>query len=208
MSPTNRKPATRKPKKKPGTSARATAKKTAKKTLGPARVGPARVPAATGGTLGLDLLVRNLDRAFHKSSWHGPNFRNSIRGVDHELAAWRPQPERHNIWELTVHAAYWKYAVHRLVTGDTTIGFGIRGSNWFERPEAATARAWRGDLRHLDEWHDRLRSAVAAFDRSRLDRKPSPKSQWNFEDLIVGAAAHDIYHAGQIRLLRRMAGSR
>jgi len=59
-----------------------------------------------------------IDEAFDKTSWHGPNLRGSIRGVDAGLAAWRPAPGRHNIWELTLHAAYWKYAVRRRLTGE------------------------------------------------------------------------------------------
>ena len=51
-----------------------------------------------------------LDEAFDRRSWHGTNLRGSIRGLPRSTAAWRPAPDRHNIWELVVHAAYWKYA--------------------------------------------------------------------------------------------------
>jgi len=63
------------------------------------------------------LLLDLLDEAFDKKSWHGPNLRGSLRGVTPELAAWRPRPRGHNIWELTLHAAYWKYVVRRRITG-------------------------------------------------------------------------------------------
>ncbi len=64
----------------------------------------------------MNVLLDLLDEAFDKKSWHGPNLRGSIRGVTAQQAAWRPGPDRHNIWELTLHAAYWKYVVRRRLT--------------------------------------------------------------------------------------------
>jgi hypothetical protein len=57
----------------------------------------------------ITLLLGGLAEAFHKKSWHGPNLRNALRGVTVKQAVWRPGVDRHNIWELAVHAAYWKY---------------------------------------------------------------------------------------------------
>src|SRR5688500_2523546 len=57
-----------------------------------------------------------LDTAYDHASWHGPNLRGAIRGVTPPRAAWRPAPGRHNIWELVVHAAYWKYVAWRRLT--------------------------------------------------------------------------------------------
>ena len=54
-----------------------------------------------------------LDEAYEKKTWRGPNLKQSLKGVAAEEAAWRPGPGRYNIWEVTLHAAYWKYAVRR-----------------------------------------------------------------------------------------------
>ena len=58
-------------------------------------------------------LLMIIDQAYDRVSWHGTNLRGSIRGLSAKDAAWRPRPGRHNIWEVVVHAAYWKYAVRR-----------------------------------------------------------------------------------------------
>jgi len=141
-------------------------------------------------------LLTLLDEAFDKKSWHGPNLRGSIRGVTAEQAAWRPGAGRHNIWELTLHAAYWKYAIRRRLMGEKRGSFVIPGSNFFERPVELSEAAWKRDIEILVNEHRRLRSAVAglsgALSKAALH-------------LIRGAAMHDVYHAGQIRLLRRMA---
>lgn len=149
-------------------------------------------------------LVAILDQAYDHRSWHGTNLRGSIRGVSARQAAWRPQPGRHNIWELVVHAAYWKYAVWRRLTGEKRGSFELKGSNWFERPENSDERSWRGDVALLERTHRSLRSAIERMPAVDLERKPRGSTVSNFA-LIAGIAAHDLYHAGQIQLLKRLA---
>src|SRR6266545_5982745 len=92
------------------------------------------------------LLLDAVDEAFDRRSWHGTNLRGSIRGLSREVARWRPAPDRHNIWELVVHAAYWKYAARRWLTGEPRGSFSLEGSNWWPRPEEDTDRAWKRDV--------------------------------------------------------------
>lgn len=149
------------------------------------------------------LLLDLLDHAFERRAWHGTTLAGSLRGLDAATAAWRPAPARHNIWELTVHCAYWKYAICRRLSKEDTPEFGLAGSNWFERPaDEMSGKAWKADVRRLKDWHARLREKVAAFDPGRLDARAG--NPWTFRDLITGIAAHDLYHVGQIQLLKRL----
>src|SRR6185503_12219164 len=84
--------------------------------------------------LRLEQLLAIVDQAYDRPSWHGTNLKGSIRRVTATIAAWRPGPNRHNIWEIVVHAAYWKYAVRRRLTGEARGSFPLKGSNWFRRP--------------------------------------------------------------------------
>ena len=147
------------------------------------------------------LLLDLLDEAFDRKSWHGPNLRGSLRGVTPRQAAWRPAPDRHNIWELALHAAYWKYVARRRVTGEKRGSFVLPGSNFFARPVEPGEAAWKDDIGILVAEHANLRLAVAQLPPGlRVDKK-----KWRSTlHLIRGAAAHDLYHAGQIRLLRRL----
>ena len=147
------------------------------------------------------LLLDLLDEAFDKKSWHGPNLRGSIRGVTAAQASWRPAPGRHNIWELTLHAAYWKYVVRRRITGEKRGSFVLEGSNFFERPVEQTETAWKHDVGILVAEHGALRRAVAQLSSGSREAASKWRSTLH---LIRGAAAHDLYHAGQIRLLRRL----
>ena len=149
------------------------------------------------------LLLRLLDESFEKKAWQGPNLKGALRGVGAREAAWRPGAGRHNIWELALHAAYWKYAVWRMLVREKRGAFGEKGSNWFERPEAATEKAWRSDLALLDDMHARLRKAVAGLSAASLGTKP-PGSKYRTDTLVYGVASHDVYHTGQIQMLKRL----
>jgi uncharacterized damage-inducible protein DinB len=149
------------------------------------------------------LLLRMLDESYEKSAWQGPNLRGALRGVTAAQAAWRPAPGRHNIWELLLHAAYWKYAVWRMLTGQKRGSFPEKGSNWFARPASSTERAWRADRALLETQHRTLRSAVAALRAAELGKKP-PGSKRRTDTLVYGVASHDVYHTGQIQMLKRL----
>ena len=150
----------------------------------------------------IELLLVQLDQAYDTRSWHGTNLRGSIRGMAPDEAVWRPARGRHNIQEIVVHAAYWKYIVRRRFTGEGRGSFPLAGSNWFERARP-DASQWRADVRLLGEMHTRLREAVAALDPRQLERTPAG-SQVNNRAMLAGIIAHDLYHAGQIQLLKRL----
>jgi DinB family protein len=144
------------------------------------------------------LILTLLDEAYEKQTWHGPNLRQAIRGVTAKQAAWRPGPGLHNIWEETLHAAYWKYAVRRRIEGGKRGSFALKGSNFFPRPDPGKLNeaAWRADKELLECEHRALRSAISNV-------LPTPRGVKLLRQLY-GVAFHDVYHAGQIRLLRRL----
>jgi uncharacterized damage-inducible protein DinB len=151
----------------------------------------------------VELLLHFLDEAYEKKAWHGPNLRGSIRGLSAKEAAWRPSPRRHNIWEIVVHCAYWKYAVRRRMLGEKRGSFPLKGSNWFVRPATLAEKAWREDIKLLETCHRSMRDAIAGLKRSDLKVVP-PSSTVSNARIIYGIAAHDLYHAGQIQLLKRL----
>jgi hypothetical protein len=150
----------------------------------------------------VDHLLALLDEAYDRRSWHGTNLRGSIRRIDPVQVTWRPAPDRHNAWELVVHAAYWKYVVRRRIAGDARGSFPLAGSNFFARPGRFDAAAWRADVDLLAGQHRALRDTVAGLADADLARPLGGKPlAWS----IRGAAAHDLYHAGQIQLLKTLA---
>ena len=150
------------------------------------------------------LLARLLEEAYAIQTWHGPNLRGSVRGVNAKEASWRPRRGRHNIREIVVHAAYWKYAVRRRLTGEKRGSFPLKGSNWFGL--SGRGKEWKAEVALLDREHRALLRAVASLPASRLHRK-APGSKYEWMRMIFGVACHDVYHAGQIQLLKRLLRS-
>jgi uncharacterized damage-inducible protein DinB len=151
----------------------------------------------------LRALLAALDEAFERKAWHGPNLRGAIRGLDPALAARRASPGRHSIWEIVVHAAYWKYAVRRRLAGEKRGAFALKGSNWFSRPDTPSEAAWQQDVALLQAEHRRLVEVASALD-PRVLHKASKSSRNTPAILLRGIAFHDVYHAGQIQLLKRL----
>ncbi len=151
------------------------------------------------------LLLRLLDQAFDRRAWHGTTLAGSVRGLLADDALWRPGPRRHAIWDLVLHTAYWKYVTRRRLTGSKRGAFPRTRSNWPRLPRVPTEAAWEADVALLAEQHALLRETVAAFPAERLERRPRGGA-WTFAEQITGVAAHDLYHAGQIQLLKRLRG--
>lgn len=115
----------------------------------------------------VETLLQVIDQAFDRKSWHGTNLRGSLRGLTPRQAVWRPQPARHNIWEMVLHAAYWKYTVRRRLMGEKRGSFPLKGSDWFSAEET-TDKAWRQAVKLLRDTHASLRTAIAALDSRQL----------------------------------------
>jgi DinB superfamily len=149
------------------------------------------------------MLLEVMDQAFDQKSWHGTTLRGSLRGLTSAEARWRPGAGRHNIWELALHTAYWKYAVRRRLAGDAVGSFERKPSNWPAIPDRPDKRAWKRDIAFLDEEHRKLRAVVAGLRPVELKRR-SPRGVWTYAQEIHGVAAHDLYHTGQIQLIKRL----
>ena len=152
--------------------------------------------------------LRHLHPPVGAKLWHGgATVLGSLRGVSVEAAAWKPAPGRHSIWEFALHIAYWNYAVRRRIVGDDKGGFPRSPANWPDMPAVRTAATWQTDRELLRDTHDALVAAIASFDSRKLDETTDAKSKTTYADLITGVVLHDVYHVGQIQLMKRLAES-
>lgn len=149
------------------------------------------------------LLLEVFDQAFTAPAWHGTPLRGSIRGVTARQALWRPDPGRNCIWDLVLHTAYWKCMVRRRLLRDPEISFPRDGANFPSLPQRPNEAAWKRDRALLDEQHRLLRRAISQLEPAQLERR-GWRSKWRVKAEIYGIASHDLYHAGQIQLLKRL----
>lgn len=152
----------------------------------------------------LDEILRMLDPETGERLWFGgAGPLGCLRGVSAEQASWRPTPDRHSIWELALHIAYWKYAVRRVIEGGSKGGFPRSPSNWPQAPEPAGDPAWKADRALLRSEHGRLVSTTRSLEAGRLDEQ-APGGTYRLADLLHGVVMHDTYHVGQIQLMKRL----
>ncbi len=153
----------------------------------------------------MDLLLWNLQPPPGRRSWHGgPTPVGALRGVSAAQAAWRPTPRRKSIWEMALHIAYWKYTVRRHLVGGSEPRFPRSPSNFPAQPAGADEAAWAADVALVRSEHRRLAEAVRALPERGLGAMPPLGKRWTFGEMVLGIAAHDAYHTGQIQLLKRL----
>jgi uncharacterized damage-inducible protein DinB len=162
-------------------------------------------PALARAISPVQLIVDAIQPPPRRLSWHGgPTPVGALRNVGVAAARWSPQPGRHSIWALTLHIAYWKYAVRRRIAGGDGPRFPRAPANWPAVPVPADAAAWAADVALLRREHDQLVLAVTRTPASRLGARPPGARKWTYGEIITGIALHDAYHTGQIQLLKRL----
>jgi uncharacterized damage-inducible protein DinB len=148
-------------------------------------------------------IADQLRRAFDGSAWHGPALLELLGDVDAATAAAKPLPDVHSIWELVLHVAVWDDAGLRRLSGEK---WQPRGLANFPPVTKATEAAWRKAVAETKRTHDRLVKTVAALPDSRL-RDRVPGKRYDFYHMLHGIAQHELYHAGQIAILRKVQAS-
>jgi hypothetical protein len=147
------------------------------------------------------LLLGILDEAYNRRTWSGTNVRKSLRGITAAGAAWRPPHARHNVAQIVLHLAYWKTVVCGRLDPERKRPFPLAGSDWFEVPARLGEAQWAHSLKLLADAQRRLRQAVASVDLSDASKAGRDRAR-----LAYGIAMHDMYHAGQIAMIRAQHG--
>jgi uncharacterized damage-inducible protein DinB len=147
-------------------------------------------------------LADQIRRAFEGDAWHGDSVLELLKGIDAETASAHPIQGAHSIWELVLHIAAWDGAVRKRAGG---VAVELRDEQNFPPVQDKTQAAWHKAIEHVRHTHDELTKAVAAFPVSRLDEQVPGKSEsyHNFFYMFSGIVQHELYHAGQIALLKK-----
>ena len=144
-----------------------------------------------------------MKRAFEGDAWHGPSVLEVLEGVSAEAASRRPIGAGHTIWELVLHMTTWKEVVIRRLGGESVTD--VPPEVDFPKVRGKDAKAWVEAVDQLKETHARLHGMLSGISDEDLEEPPAPKLSTRYIQLH-GIIQHDLYHAGQIMLLRRAQG--
>jgi len=152
----------------------------------------------------LSRLEEQLRRALEGGAWHGPSVLEALEGVSAEQAAEHPIAGAHSIWELVLHLCGTYGLVLRRLGGD---GRQLAESEDWPRVPEPSAENSRDSLGLLKQLNEDLRHAVKRFPVERLDEPLVSESPYTAYTQFIGITQHNLYHAGQITLLKKALGS-
>jgi uncharacterized damage-inducible protein DinB len=155
-------------------------------------------------------LVDQFVRAHDGDPWHGSPLKAILQDVTAAEAAHTPANGAHSIWELVLHITAWRNEVTRRATGAPA-----REPAEGDYPPVGdpTPARWRAALAALDTSHANLVAAVRGMtDADLLKPTNDPRDRAlgggvTYYELFHGIVQHDAYHAGQIAILRKIAGT-
>lgn len=145
-------------------------------------------------------VAEQLENAFEGGAWHGPALLELITDVDAKTAAAHPLPKAHSIWELVLHISAWDDAVNRRIVLGKALQLKMRQN--FPPVVDKSPAAWRKAIAHAKEKHADLLKTVRGLSDERL-RERVPGKRYNIGFMLHGVAQHELYHAGQIALLKK-----
>jgi uncharacterized damage-inducible protein DinB len=143
-----------------------------------------------------------LRRAYGGNAWHGPSLKEILSGVTVEMAVAKPSGGAHSIWEIVLHIAQWETVVRRRLNGGV---IDLPPEEDWPVAKVATAEAWKNTLKELEYGNKELRKTVILLTDSDLE-KTVPGQRYSNYFMLHGVIQHDLYHAGQIALLKKALG--
>ena len=146
-----------------------------------------------------------IGRSHSGAAWHGPSVLETLEGITPAQAAAKPIEGAHSIWELVKHVSAWQALALQTFQGADCVS--LEDDANFPPVEDTSADAWAHDIQAMSEINAQLVAAVKVFPEEMIETIV-PGKPFSYYGLMHGIAEHNIYHAGQISLLRRLAVTR
>jgi uncharacterized damage-inducible protein DinB len=146
-------------------------------------------------------IMDQLDRAYKGDAWHGLPVSALLEGITARQAAAKPVPGGHSIWELTLHISLWQNVARRRL-GTEVVGDPPPEVDWPPITNPSEA-AWQEALEGLEQSYQNLRIGISQLSETRLD-EIVPGKPYSIYVLLHGVIQHDLYHAGQIAILKKL----
>jgi uncharacterized damage-inducible protein DinB len=146
-------------------------------------------------------ILDQLDRAFEGNAWHGPSVRELLKGVPADSAAAKHVPGGHSIWEITLHMTAWHDVARRRVSGERIVDL-PPAEDWPPILDTGDV-AWRRTIENLIQSKQELRHGISQLSDQNLEDVVPDKGYSNYF-LLHGVIQHDLYHAGQIAVLKKL----
>jgi uncharacterized damage-inducible protein DinB len=144
-------------------------------------------------------IVDQLKRAYEGEAWHGPSLRELLNSVTAKTAARKPLAHAHSIWEIVLHIAAWENAVRRRLEGES-----LELSQEEDWPPVndVSETAWKNALAALENGNKQLRETILRLNEEVVG-EIVPGKNHSVYCMLHGVIQHNLYHAGQVALLKK-----
>ncbi len=139
-----------------------------------------------------DLKQFTVDKNFWQAS-----LLKQIEGLNMSEALYKPSPDRHGIWQIVRHIAYWKHWALTYLNEDKKLN--AKDENWAPMPYVQTEESWQEEIENLRKLND---ECIAGAEKLGENIFSDDEKVVFFRQLLM----HDSYHTGQIGFLRAMQG--
>jgi len=147
-------------------------------------------------------IAEQMRRVMIGGAWHGPSVLEALDGLPVSAAVAHPIPEAHSIWELVRHIDFTQRLLQRRVNGENP---SATDADFFPPVTDTSESAWKAAVAGLRAQEEALCALVAKLSDDRLAEPITPGGSTVYET-FHGHAQHNAFHAGQIRLLRKLLG--
>lgn len=149
---------------------------------------------------GFEEIQRELWRSFWGDPWHGPGVKQALEGIPQGDAFLRVSPEVHTVAEIVSHMSTWIQHVRKSLGGSQPVEKVTPEQDW---PSDFDSDDWDRVLKGLDDDYEQLVKRVGQLAECEI-LESVPGTETTRFDLVMGILLHNIYHAGQISLLKKM----
>jgi uncharacterized damage-inducible protein DinB len=145
-------------------------------------------------------ILDQLKRSMEGEAWHGPSVREALANVNAEKALAHSLPAAHSIWEITQHIAAWQHYVCRRLEGEQ---FEATPEQDWPPITSSNEEGWVNTLTKLESGYQKLYATISRLKEDDLDEIIVPGKPYNLYFMIHGVIQHNLFHAGQISMLKR-----
>jgi len=150
----------------------------------------------------INYYIRQFEQVYKGGSWQGESFLEKLSGMDEEVAFRQPMPGVHSVAEVVWHCIYWRTTLQKRIEGDATYRDRTYEQLNFLSWNELKLKGWATLKQELDDSQNVLLTLLDQKRDNFLSTLYQPDHA--FEHLVEGIVQHDVYHLGQIGLIKKM----
>jgi hypothetical protein len=147
-----------------------------------------------------------MQQTYSGKCFYGDSITKVFSDIDPAQAVWIPSDGgNHSIWQIVLHMTGWLNIIRERLTSPVLVNLSDELN--YPAPPLGTHDNWNATLDAFHAAHNGLSEAIGQFPEAKLESQV-PGRAYTFDVLLHGAIHHNLYHLGQIALIKSMYSRR